>query len=136
MNPTRVVALLSSCLVLVRTAGMSNAEAEDWLTIAARELQDVPADLLEEGCSQARRTCIHHGRILPTIWGHIEERWNERKRRRFTLLEAPQPKRPTIEPQPWTPAPGELEQIKRAAAAQLRADEGTPDKGGRHGGQA
>lgn len=129
MHPAQVAALLTSCLVLVRTANMSNDEAEAWLTIATKALMDVPADLLEEAITHAQRTCIHHARIVPAIWAYVQEPWNARKRRRFTLLEARRPEPPALPAPKWALEPGAIAKAHQDAAAQLRAHE----QAARHG---
>ena len=58
---------LSACLALVRPVGMSDDAATEWLTIAATELKDLPAGVLERAAKQARQKCSHHGQIIPAI---------------------------------------------------------------------
>lgn len=61
------MALLTSCLALVRPVGMSESEAEDWLGVALGEVASYPADVLAIGAQEARRTSTHHAQIVPTI---------------------------------------------------------------------
>ena len=66
-TPQQAVALLTSCLALVRPVGMPENEAEDWLAVALGEVASYPADVLAIGASEARRTSTHHAQIVPTI---------------------------------------------------------------------
>jgi hypothetical protein len=66
-TPQQAVALLTSCLALVRPVGMPESEAEDWLAVALSEVSAYPADVLAIGASEARRTATHHAQIVPTI---------------------------------------------------------------------
>lgn len=61
------MALLTSCLSLVRPVGMSEGEAEDWLSVAVGEVLNYPAHVLQAAASEARRTCTHHAQIVPAI---------------------------------------------------------------------
>lgn len=81
----RAVGLLSICLSLVRPVGMPSEDAEAWLTVAAEELRDVPADLLHDACKHVRRTATHHAQIVPGIIKYAEETWERRKRLRRTI---------------------------------------------------
>lgn len=67
VSPQQAVALLTSCLALVRPVGMTPDEVEDWLSVALGEVMDIPGDALEIGCSAARRSCTHHAQIVPAI---------------------------------------------------------------------
>lgn len=117
-----VVARLTTCLALVRPAGMSDQAVEEWLRVAAQEVCYLPADLLAEGCAAARRTCTLPGQIIPAIIKATDERMKDRRE-----LCAPKPRRHVPEPpkqERWKPEPGELERIKQEAAEMLRADRG------------
>lgn len=46
---------------------MSEAEAEDWLGVAVGTVLDYPAGILDQAALEARRTCMHHSQIVPTI---------------------------------------------------------------------
>lgn len=76
----QVIAQLSSCLALVRPVGMTERETEDWLNVAMTTIGDLPQDLLERGCAEARATCTHHGQIVPAIVKETRERWEARQR--------------------------------------------------------
>jgi hypothetical protein len=115
---TETVALLTACLSLVKPVGMGAEDTQAWLKVAARELADMPSDLLDEGCQEARRTCTHHGQIVPCIIRVTAERLADRKR-----LAAPRQAEPVelLAHEPWRPSADELEAIKQQAAASLRA---------------
>jgi hypothetical protein len=117
---TETVALLTACLALVKPAGMSGEDAQSWLRVAAKELAHLPSDLLADGCAQARRTCTHHGQIVPTIIKATDEMMA--LRREMVRRAERKPER-TVEElfPPWKPEPGELEAIKREVAEKLRA---------------
>jgi hypothetical protein len=123
LQPARVtetVASLTACLALVKPVGMSGEDAQAWLTIASRELSYLPPDLLANGCEQARRTCTHHGQIVPTIIKATDEMMALRRDMAARANRKPAlPKPGTGES--WTPLPGELERIKREVAENLRA---------------
>lgn len=111
------MALLSSCLALVKPVGMSEDDTHAWLRIAARELAHMPGDLMADGCAHARKTCTHHAQIVPAIVKHTEDRLAQRRK-----LAAPEPKREALpKPERWQPTAEELEAIKREAAASLSA---------------
>jgi hypothetical protein len=85
--PVRTVtAKLTACFALVRPVGMSAGEATDWLTVAAEEVRDIPADLLDEALLAVRRSCTHHGQIIPTVFKAIGDRLDARQRRQSELL--------------------------------------------------
>jgi hypothetical protein len=67
VSPELAIALLTSCLALVRPVGMSEAEAEDWLGVAVGTVLDYPAGILDRASLEARRSCTHHSQIVPTI---------------------------------------------------------------------
>lgn len=111
------MARLSTCLALVKPVGMSAEDADAWLRTATRELAYLPPDLLAEAAQVARRTCTHHGQIVPAIIKETEERMATRRK-----LAAPV-ERPQALPKPdqWKPNADELEAIKAKAAADLAA---------------
>jgi hypothetical protein len=105
---SEVVALLTTCLTLVRPVGMSDENASTWLRIAAGEVRDLPRDLLVDGCAHARKTCTHHGQIVPAILKETEERLATRRK-----LASPVEKFETLPaPAPWKPTPEELAELK------------------------
>jgi hypothetical protein len=67
------VALLTSCLALVRPVGMGDHEAEGWLRVALGEVREFPLQTLSFAAKHARRTCTHHAQIVPTIVKFCEE---------------------------------------------------------------
>lgn len=58
---------LVACLALVAPVGMTEEAKRDWLKVAWKELKHLPADVLSAGCSQARKSCDHHAKIVPAI---------------------------------------------------------------------
>jgi hypothetical protein len=116
---TETVALLSSCLALVKPVGMSGEDAQAWLRVAASELAHLPSDMLAKGCTAARKTCTHHGQIVPAILKDVGEWYDtvaEGARlaaRRSEAVAAPP------EPEPWNPSRDELEAIKAEVARAL-----------------
>lgn len=116
--------MVASALALVRPVGMSDAAADDWIALAANELRDIPADLLDEAAVHVRRTCTHHGQIVPAVFGHVQDRWDERKRLRFGHIERG-PRR-NADPAPsewWQPSADELDAVKRDLVDKLRSGE-------------
>lgn len=118
----QVVAMVASALALVRPVGMGDAAADDWIALAANELRDIPADLLDEAAVHVRRTCTHHGQIVPAVFGHVQDRWDERKRLRFGHIErGPRRNADPAPPEWWQPGADELEAVKRGIADKLRS---------------
>jgi hypothetical protein len=70
---------LTACLTLVGTS-MKEEDRAEWMRIARKTLSGIPADLLREGCAEARRKARFVGDIIPMIIGAVEERWDRRKR--------------------------------------------------------
>jgi hypothetical protein len=117
-KPTEIVHQLSACLALVRPVGMGDEAATEWLTVAATTLGALPPDMLAKGAEAARKTCTHHGQIVPKILAETEE-WLAM--REAAYRPAPVYTQRQIEEARWTPAPGEIEEIKRRVAASLSA---------------
>lgn len=46
---------------------MSDDAATEWLAVAAGEVANLRPYAFRTGCSEARKTCSHHGQIIPTI---------------------------------------------------------------------
>ena len=115
---TEAVALLTTCLALVKPVGMSGDDARAWLTVAAGEVKHLPRDILEAACAEARKTCTHHGQIIPAILKEGEERL--RNRRKIVRADPLPPER-QIEQHRWAPTREELEAIRAEAVKNLRA---------------
>lgn len=121
------VASLASCLALVRPVGMAQGDADEWLRVAARELAHLPRNMLDYGCSVARKTCTHHGQIVPTIIKTVGE-WYEAAQGslRYAERQARRDELPGASKDPfqieWNPSLDELAQIKADVAKALRAD--------------
>ena len=62
------VAILTSCLALVRPAGMSADDVEDWIGVALGEVLDMPLLILSDAAAEARKSCTHHAQIIPAIF--------------------------------------------------------------------
>ena len=97
---------------------MSDDNAQAWLRIAAGEVRDIPRDILVDACAAARKTCTHHGQIVPAILTEAEPRAAQR-RRLAAPVERPALALPPADP--WAPTAAELAELKRAAAERLKA---------------
>lgn len=92
--------------------------AEDWLAIAAREVAYIPSDILVDACAHARRTCHHHGKIVPTIIAYADPIIEQRR----ILIRSSQGEAKQLElrnPERWVPEPGELDALKEQAAREV-----------------
>lgn len=122
MRPARddvSLALLTSCLTLVKPVGMSAQDTGAWLAVAAEEIAHLPEAVLTSACTVARRTCTHHGQIVPTILREAEP--DLARLRRIAELDAERDAPSLSAPEPWKPTADELERIKSEAAANLKA---------------
>lgn len=112
---------------MVRPVGLSDDNARDWLRVAAGEVSGIHADLLELACAEARRTCTHHGQIVPTIIKHSAEWMSLRKQiERTTRMAEEEAERRRRQqdlpaPEPWQPTQAELDELKAKAARDLSA---------------
>ena len=70
---------VTSALVLVAGVGMTQDESRAWQAAAAEALRGIPVDLLELGCSVARRTCDHPSKIVPAIIKTVGKAWDGRR---------------------------------------------------------
>ncbi|WP_067736277.1 hypothetical protein [Novosphingobium naphthalenivorans] len=68
-----MAAILSASLALVRPAGMSAADVEDWLIAAIDTLAHLPLHIFENGARTARGRCTHHSQIVPAILDDTRE---------------------------------------------------------------
>lgn len=68
-----VVPELAACFALVRPVSMTDDAAAEWLAVAASELAGYRAGLLKIGMAAARKTCTHHGQIIPAIIREMED---------------------------------------------------------------
>ena len=71
---------LAATLTLCAPTGMTQAERRDWINVARRELAGIPADLMERGCSHARKVADHPAKIIPAIFKEVGGEWDRRKR--------------------------------------------------------
>ena len=108
-----VFALVASCLVLVRAVGMTRREADDWLTVAAGEVGHYPPDILAEACREARRNATHHGKIVPIIVKHADERLAARQRV-ASLRDSGGQQVLQLVHERWKPTRAELDEIRAA----------------------
>jgi hypothetical protein len=115
----QAIALLTTCLALVRPVGFTDDNARDWLRVAAGEIGYIPFGILENACGEARRTATHHAQIVPAIIKYADERLAHAR-----SIDIAAPREPMFalprEPR-WIPTLEELEQLKANAAASLRA---------------
>lgn len=117
---------LTACLALVVPVGMTEEARREWLSVAWQTLRHLPSDLLSAGCIEARKTADHPSKIVPTIIGYAEHRYQDRKRinREYpanTIALAP-PDRP--DPNYCTPE--EADAILRQYG--LKSDPASPDE--------
>lgn len=120
-SPTEAVALLSTCLALVRPVGLTDRMADDWLAIAAQEVAYIPLDVFHDACAHARRTCHHHGRIVPTIVAYSDPVIEQRRKHVSAMQELALTPQKIEVPKAWLPTQEELEAIKAQTAASLSA---------------
>lgn len=118
-EPAERIKHLAACLALVRPAGMGDEAAEEWLSVAAMEVGELPQDILASSAAKARKVCTHHGQIVPRILEEAEN-WLAFRRARFSTPTVPLERR--IAAPRWEPEPGEIERIKREAAERLKAE--------------
>lgn len=116
---TEAVALITSCLALVKPVGMSGDDAHAWLIVAAGEVSHLPRDILEAACAAARRTCTHHGQIVPAILKDSTDWLNSRRVWARPVKIAPGRCLPA--PDPWQPTREELDALKAATCANMSA---------------
>ncbi len=69
---------LGGCLTLVSPSGLTADDRTEWLAVAMQTLSGIPADLLAEGCAEARRKCRFPSEIVPMVLATIEARWKWR----------------------------------------------------------
>ena len=85
---------LTACLALVVPVGMTEDGRREWLSVAWKTLDYLPADILHKGCEKARATCDHPSKIVPTIVAETDD-WMATRRKLAelgtTLLALPQP---------------------------------------------
>lgn len=112
------IALLTTCLALVRPVGFTDDNARDWLRVAAAEIAYLPMGILEQACREARRTATHHAQIIPAIIKAADTRWNEQRRLDSFVDGFNQPRLPA--PDCWQPTQAELDELK-AGLSSLRA---------------
>lgn len=79
-KPAEAVAHLATCLALVRPVGMSDDHAREWLAIAAQDLAEFPADIIEAAAVATRAEVDDHRRIVPTMVREARERLDHRRR--------------------------------------------------------
>jgi hypothetical protein len=116
---TETVAQLSTCLALVKPVGMSAEDTQAWLRVAAGELSHLPPDMLERGCKTARKTCTHHGQIVPAILKDVGQWYADVAEGARIAERMAKPVERLPAPEPWLPTTDELEAIKASVAAQF-----------------
>ena len=70
---------------------MTEEAKRDWLRVAWDTIGHLPPDALEAGCREARKTCDHPSKIVPTILATTEQRM---KWRRNAVRDTDQPRLP------------------------------------------
>ena len=70
---------LTPNLMLCCPSGMTEADRVEWLKAAVMTIGDIPRDLLEPACFQARKKCDHPAKIVPFICKEVEHsmQWRE-----------------------------------------------------------
>lgn len=101
---------LGACLILVGPSGLSADDRKEWLAVAMQTLSGIPADLLAEGCAEARKRCRFPSEIVPTILETVEQRWKWR-REDARLAARPKLSLPPPEPTPEYVDPKELTKL-------------------------
>lgn len=121
---SEALALLTTCLALVRPVGFTDDNARDWLMVAVGEVAHIPSGILANACTAARRTATHHAQIIPAIIAAAEPELRERARLdeyvagfEYTALPAPPITPPAIEDV------RELQTIIGGAAAMFKVKE-------------
>ena len=71
---------VSPTLALVAPVGMTTGDQKAWLATAAETLSGIPADLLEMGCTAARKVVDHPAKIVPAIFKEVGRMWERRRR--------------------------------------------------------
>lgn len=93
--------MLSASLALVKPAGMTAKEAEDWLEAAFEALCHIPLDIFRTGVRAARLTCDHPSKIVPAVAEATREALEWRNRPRTApVLRLVAPAAPPVERQP------------------------------------
>lgn len=103
------ITLVSACVALVRPIGMSDSAADEWLMVAAGDLAGHKTKLLKAACAEARKTCTHHGQIVPTILKCLAE---------ITPWKAPERKPARVEALPPPEIQGLIEGTAKSLTAQ------------------
>jgi hypothetical protein len=111
-TPELAAALLSSCLALVRPAGMADGDVRDWLSVAVGAVVHLPAAILDRASLEARRTCTHHSQIVPAIIREAEELIERQRRLDRPVVVVPEARR--------LPPPKLTEEELQYLPAQLR----------------
>lgn len=67
---------------------MSDDAAAEWLAVAANELAGYETGRIRMGLAEARRTCTHHGQIIPCVFENMKYPWDMGKPLRRQLQNA------------------------------------------------
>lgn len=105
-------AMLSASLALVKPAGMTSKEVADWLDVAFDALSHLPLPIFRDGIRQARQTCDHPAKIVPTVIACTREAlaWHNRPKEPPVLrLVTPE----TFEPRELPDPEGLMPELKR-----------------------
>lgn len=110
---------LTACLALVAPVGMTEESRREWLAVAWRTLQFLPADLLSIGCSEARKTCDHPAKLVPVIVAATSE--SMATRRRIAYEYGPRSAVPKLDSPPRCTPEEAREIVRRYVPGALRA---------------
>lgn len=105
-----MVAMLSASLALVKPAGMTSKEAEDWLDAAFEALAHLPLPIFRDGVRAARLICDHPAKIVPTVISETRDAlaWHNRPKNgpalRLVAPEAPKHEEPLPDPETLMPS--------------------------------
>lgn len=97
-RPDEAVAYLGACFALVRPVGMSDDHAREWLRVAAVDLSEFPADIIERSCAAARREVTDHRGLVPFVAKECVELLDQRRRSMRPQIVLPA--LPAIAPEP------------------------------------
>lgn len=112
---------VGACLALVRPVGMTDAEAGEFLTVAAAEVAEYPADILAAAARHVRRTVTRPGEIVPALVAHCNSaaliRSFRERRRAEPPTPAPRPPAPPLTQRDVDRLPPYLKRIGLACGA-------------------
>lgn len=63
---------------------MTDQEAKEWLSVAAKRLAEYPPEIVAKSCFLAQGQCSHYSQILPNVVAHCEAAHKEHLRLQAT----------------------------------------------------